>query len=371
MNTQELTCWLMLSHAPAVDAKTLYRYLKKISSVEDLFMKPDSFYRQLKCSERIADYLSHPDWSMIEDDLKWVEESANHHILTISSPEFPKCLLEIGDPPLVLYVKGHLEILAAQQLAIVGARKPSPDGREIAYHFAYELAGCGLTITSGLAAGIDAAAHQGALKNGRTIAVLGNGMNRLYPRSNLKLAEEICEVGALVTEFAPSMPPLAINFPRRNRIVSGLSLGSLVIEANLKSGSLITAHYAVMQGREVFAVPGSIHNPLTRGCHYLIQQGAKLVEKTGDVLEELNMAVPMVAASHERDAVQIENTLDDVHRKLLECVGYEPAQIDILIERSNLPLPKVVSIILDLEQAGLVRSLLGGYMRVSNERRYV
>lgn len=247
---------------------------------------------------------------------------------------------------------------------MVGSRNPSASGTENAREFSYHLASSGITITSGLAIGIDGACHNGALEaGGLTIAVTGTGLDRVYPASQHQLAHDIAESGVLVSEFPPGTEARAANFPRRNRIISGLSLGTLVIEAAQKSGSLITARLASEQGREVFAIPGSIHNPLARGCHSLIRQGAKLVETAGDVLEEL---APLIGSlnplseTEQMNSPPSENMLAPEYQKLLECMGFDPVQADLLIDRSGLTPEEVSSMLILLELEGHVSSAPGG-----------
>ncbi|HDP89853.1 MAG TPA: DNA-protecting protein DprA, partial [Thioalkalivibrio sp.] len=262
------------------------------------------------------------------------------------------------------FVAGEPRLLLTPQLAIVGSRHPTPGGRESAYEFARHLAGHGLTITSGLALGIDAAAHEGALAApGLTVAVAATGLDRVYPSRHRALAHEIAEQGALVSEFSVGTGTRAEHFPRRNRIISGLAVGTLVVEAALRSGSLITARLATDQGREVFAIPGSIHNPLARGCHRLIRDGAKLVETAQDILEELDLSPTAGPPEQATDAPTVE--LDAEYHHLLMCMGYDPVPIDTLVQRSGLTTEAVSSMLLVLELRNLVASLNGGrYERI-------
>ncbi len=301
-----------------------------------------------------------------EQELAWLEQP-NHHLITLSDPRYPKRLREIADPPAALYVIGEPDLLSATQLGIVGSRNPTPGGSETAHAFAGYLAQSGLTITSGLALGVDAAAHRGALQaGGKTIAVAGTGLDRVYPARHRELAHEIVGQGALISEFPLGTPALALNFPRRNRIISGLSLGVLVVEAALQSGSLITARLAAEQGREVFAIPGSIHNPLARGCHALIRQGAKLVETAADILEELGPIAQTIAPMHEIDTGNVTPGLDVEALTLLDCLGFDPTPVDSLIERSGLTPEAVSSMLLVLELQGHVVAAPGGhYTRVT------
>lgn len=302
-----------------------------------------------------------------EHETAWLAEP-NHHLITLSDPRYPRLLREIPDPPAALYVIGDPDLLSATQLGIVGSRNPTPGGSETAHAFASYLTQSGLTITSGLAMGVDAAAHRGALgAGGKTIAVAGTGLDRVYPARHRELAHEIAAQGALISEFALGTPALAHNFPRRNRIISGLSLGVLVVEAALQSGSLITARLAAEQGREVFAIPGSIHNPLARGCHALIRQGAKLVETAADILEELGPMAQITAPARQTDgAGNITSGLGVEAMTLLDCLGFDPTPVDSLIERSGLTPEAVSSMLLVLELQGHVVSAPGGhYTRVT------
>ena len=308
--------------------------------------------------------LRSPDRVGIDRALAWSEQP-QAHILTLSDPRDPRLLKEIPDPPPVLYVRGDPLVLSEPQIAIVGSRNPTPGGLETTRDFAAYLASLGLVITSGLALGVDAAAHAGALTTGRTIAVLGTGPDRVYPAAHRELARRIASNGALVSEFPPGTGPHGSHFPRRNRIISGLSLGTLVTEAAPKSGSLITARYAADQGREVFAIPGSIHNPLARGCHALIRQGAKLIDSADQLLEELAPQLRRFTLDAEGPGASGPGTdgpptVDDDHRQLLACMGHDPVAPDELIVRSGLPAQSVSSMLLLLELQGYVSSHPGG-----------
>jgi DNA processing protein len=296
-----------------------------------------------------------------------------HHLLTISDPGYPELLTQLQDPPALLFIRGDPELLSSPQLAMVGSRNPTPSGRQTARDFARFLASAGITITSGLAIGIDGASHEGALQaEGHTIAVMATGPDRLYPARHRRLAEQIQEQGALVTEFPPGTPPKRGHFPRRNRLISGLSLGTLVVEAAQRSGSLITARLAAEQGREVFAIPGSIHNPLARGCHALIRQGAKLVETAQDVVEELgpllcHLRLPV--DPRQEGLGPIAETWDQDYQRLLDCLGFDPVAIDLLIQRSGLTADAVSSMLLLLELEGYVSSAPGGRYCLTGKSR--
>lgn len=313
------------------------------------------------------------DWEGVAKDLKWVEQE-DCYILSQDDARYPALLKEIHGAPVVLFVRGNVKLLSRPQIAIVGSRNPTHTGREIAVQFAKYFAETGFTVTSGLAVGIDAAAHTGSLMGvGSTVAVLAHGLHTIYPASHRSLAQTIADKGALVSEFPIGTPPLQSHFPRRNRIISGLTIGTLVVEAAKQSGSLITARLALEQGREVFAIPGCIHNPLAKGCHELIRQGAKLVETAQDVIEELGALLKYVthtADSRERQMdmdMEVEKqrfALTIEQRKVLELVGYECTTVDTLIVRTGLTSRLVSSMLLDLELQGYLASVPGGYARV-------
>lgn len=357
----DIAYWLALYRAPGVGPTTFQALLNHFGSAQAVFESRQRASSGL-LGKTSLDYLADPDWSVVEKDLAWLEEP-DHHVLTLADPRYPTLLREIADPPPLLFVVGDPGVLSSMQLAIVGSRNPTPAGKETAEEFAAHLAGAGLVITSGLAVGIDAAAHRGALAaRGATLAVTGTGLDRVYPARHRELAHQIAEQGgALVSEFVLGTPPLPDHFPRRNRIISGLCLGTLVVEAAVQSGSLITARAAAEQGREVFAIPGSIHSPLARGCHALIRQGAKLVETAQDILEELNpLARTVMAVAPAGEAGNDVGELDVETAKLFNCLGYEPSSVDVLIARSGLTPEKVSSILLMLELRGYVATMPGG-----------
>ena len=311
-------------------------------------------------------YLVAPDRDGVERDLAWLA-GPRHHLVTLDDDNYPPLLRELADPPLALFVRGDPAALALPQLAIVGSRNPTEGGRRAARAFAAELGAAGLAITSGLALGVDAAAHEGALDaDGITLAVAGTGLDRIYPARHAMLADRIAERGALVSELPLGAAPLPAHFPRRNRIVSGLSAGTLVVEASLKSGSLITARLAAEQGREVFAIPGSIHNPLARGCHRLIRQGAKLVETAGDVLEELGPLLGITGTDTPPATVGQRAALAPAGQRLLGLMGFDTVSPDELADRSGLAAGEVSGTLLLLELGGWVSCTAGGrYCRLS------
>jgi DNA processing protein len=305
-------------------------------------------------------FLASPDESAIDADLAWLAANGVHIVLA-GDADYPPLLRQLGDAPAALYVQGSVAALRSAQLAMVGSRSPTPSGRATAREFAAWFARAGLTVTSGLATGIDAASHEGALAGGgETIAVYATGLDRVYPAEHGALAQRIRTRGALVSEFPPRTPPRREHFPRRNRLIAGLSLGTLVVEAARHSGSLITARLAGEAGREVFAIPGSIHSPLARGCHQLIKSGAKLVEEAADVLSELNFSVGKEAVTAQLPEPQKPRELDKEYEMLLDALGFEPATIDILVARTRLPGESVASMLLILELEGRVAALPGG-----------
>jgi len=364
--------WLAFCRVPGLGGHGRAVLLRHYGSAAAVFAAPASDIRTILGSEfaggradpdaAVAALAAGPEPSLVAADLAWLTQE-HCHLLTWSDADYPPLLRELADPPALLYVHGDRALLARPQVAIVGSRNPTPAGRDNATAFAHALARAGLTITSGMALGIDSAAHRGALAaGGTTIAVAGTGLDRVYPPRHRDLAHAIARQGALVSEFPIGTPPHAGNFPVRNRLISGLSIGVLVVEAATQSGSLITARLATEQGREVFAVPGSIHSPLARGCHALIRQGAKLVEIAADVLEELGPLhhVAVRAPQPRRDDASSD---DD---QLLTHLGYDCVNIDRLVERSGLTPDRVSSMLLRLELRGLVIAGPGGtYQRVA------
>lgn len=360
MTDDKLAPWLALARAPGIGPARFMDLLARFGSPAAVLAATHRDWEAAGLVESTLAYLHAPDWERVEQDLLWLADTHNH-VLRIDKPGYPPLLRQIPAPPPLLFVRGDPDCLRCNQIAIVGSRNPTASGRDSALHFAAHLSRAGLVITSGLALGVDAEAHRGALlEQGRTIAVLGTGADRVYPTRHRELAHGICEQGgALVSELPLGTSPLAENFPRRNRIISGLSLGTLVVEASIRSGSLITARLAGEQGREVFAIPGSVHNPMAKGCHRLIRQGAKLVENAMDILEELG---PLAAAalSEPTEPVQSVAELDEEYQQLLHNLGYEPVAIDVLVERCGLTAEAVSSMLLILELQDLVASVPGG-----------
>lgn len=360
-----LADWLALVNAPGIGPRTGRRLIEHFGSPAAVQRATSERLTAAGLKPASITALKQPDPAALAAVMDWSSQP-NTHVLTCADPRYPPQLAEIAGAPLLLYVRGDVDLLAEPQIAIVGSRNPTPGGREITQEFARQLVGFGLVVTSGLAAGVDGAAHAAALERGRTIAVLGTGPDRVYPAAHRELARRIADSGALVSEFSPGQEPLARNFPRRNRLISGLSLGVLVTEAALKSGSLITARHALEQGREVFAVPGSIRNPLARGCHALIRDGAKLVETAAEILLELApllrcaLATATQVADGELTPSDTPASLDDESQRLLESMGFDPAALDELIARTGLPAQRVASILLVLELSGHVSSVPGG-----------
>ncbi|WP_438969732.1 DNA-processing protein DprA [Methylophaga sp.] len=360
-----VACWIALQRIPGVGPATFAKLLEQFGSPQQVLQNPSQV---TGLSQSVMDGLYQPDWQQVEQDLNWLD-AADRDVITLHDARYPGLLKQIPDPPSILYVQGDVTLLSQWQLAIVGSRNPSASGRNTAFDFARYLASGGLTITSGLATGIDGAAHKGALAaGGKTIAVVGTGLDRVYPAQHRQLAHDIAANGALVSEFPLGTSPRPESFPRRNRIISGLSLGTLIVEAALKSGSLITARMAMEQSREVFAIPGSIHNPLSRGCHQLIREGAKLVETADDIIEELGALAGVEASPFSEVGPENEQAeRDGDYQILFEHLGFDPISVDSLIENSGLTADAVSSMLLLLELQGEVESLPGGrYVRTGS-----
>ncbi len=356
--------WLALARAPGLHAGQLGDWLKQHDDPTALLAESPRALAALGLGGAAIGALARPDAAGIDADARWLA-GAGHSLVGWGSPRYPPLLALIPDAPLVLFVDGDADALGLPQIAMVGSRNPTAPGRDTAVQFARHFAQCGLAVTSGLALGIDAASHRGALRGGgRTIAVLGCGLDAIYPRENAALAAEIAaQGGALVADLPTGTPPLKPNFPRRNRLISGLSLGTLVVEAALQSGSLITARLAGDQGREVFAIPGSIHNPMARGCHRLLRQGARLVESVEDVFAELGPLVATLQPLRAETAdAQGESgpRLDKDYEILLDALGFETAGLDTLVARTGLKADAVASMLLILELDGRVQQQPGG-----------
>lgn len=356
---EELTSWLRLALIAGLGNAALRKLLAEFGSPEQVLAASHASLTRFVNNNIASTIRDGGNDEGAQRALTWLADTDNQ-ILTLADAGYPRLLLELPDPPLLLYVKGRVELLRQAGLAIVGSRNATPQGITNAEAFAHALSNAGLTIISGLALGIDAAAHLGGLEGkGSTIAVVGTGLDIVYPARNKTLAHKIATHGALLSEFPLGTPALASNFPRRNRVISGLARGCLVVEAALQSGSLITARLANEQGREVFAIPGSIHSPLAKGCHKLIKQGAKLVDSAQDILEELHLPTTQMPASENAEMPAFDD------HGLLEHLGYDPCDLDTLCERSGLSADVASATLLELELAGAVQSLPGGrYQRI-------
>ena len=369
MERTELRAWLRLTLSPGVGNDTARKLLAAFGSAQAVFEQSEAALRQLGSSRLASAITTEPSRlpELLQTTLDWLAvgtDGANQRVVApIGSALYPAALLNIEDPPLVLYMMGSqinnaqsAPDLIAINLAMVGSRNPTPQGEANARQFAKAFAERGLCIVSGLALGVDGAAHDGALMGGgTTIAVVGTGLDRVYPKMHLALAHRIAANGLIISEFPIGTPPITANFPKRNRVISGLSVGTLVVEAALKSGSLITARLASEQGKDVFAIPGSIHSPQSRGCHYLIKQGAKLVENAQDVLEELK--IPFLSIAPVPDE---ENEAPAGDAVFLSALGYDIVSLDALQARTGLPTPELQAKLLELELDGFVRRLPGG-----------
>jgi DNA processing protein len=301
-----------------------------------------------------------PDQALLKSDLEWLEASGAH-LLASTDSDYPAQLRQLRDAPAVLFALGDVHQLASLQLAMVGARKATREGCETAREFAEYFASAGITITSGLALGIDAASHEGALRGGgQTVAVCATGLDRVYPTQHFQLAQRIRANGVLLSEFPPGTPPLKMNFPHRNRLISGLSRGTVVVEAATHSGSLVTARCAAAQGRPVFAIPGFIRHPLSGGCHKLIRNGATLVQSPADVLQVLGIPLARQGLVHRKGHRIHPGAIDKGYEMLLDAVGFEPATVDVLVLRTGLPGESIASMLLALELEGRVASYPGG-----------
>ncbi len=355
--------WLRLEQTAGVGPETARKLMAVFGLPANIFQASFSALSAV-VSARIAKALLQPVCAEIEAQIArtqlWCQQ-ANNQVVTLADPAYPPALLNIADPPILLYIKGRAQLLSAATIAVVGSRNATAQGLSHAEKFSEVLSHAGFTISSGLAAGIDAAAHQGGLRGiGSTVAVIGTGADMVYPARNRALAHLIANGGCIVSEYPLGMPAIASNFPRRNRIISGLAKGVLVIEAAAQSGSLITARMAAEQGRDVFAIPGSIHSPLSKGCHQLIKQGAKLVDSAQDILDELGLfATQAPSGQGDARALPAPWSADT----LLMAVGYDPVHIEVLAERTGYEMGMLNAQLLERELDGLIESLQGGMYR--------
>ena len=375
MDSQELQAWLRLVLTPGVGNTTARKLLTAFGSAQAIFEQSSATLQQLGSNKLASALRSEPPnmAAQLQATVDWLQAGDDRRIAALGDTAYPAALLDIEDPPLMLYMLGtlarHTQAATnsiANSLAIVGSRNPTPQGESNARQFARAFGGAGICVVSGLALGIDGAAHDGAmLGGGETIAVVGTGLDRVYPKKHLDLAHRIARQGMIISEFPLGTPPLTANFPKRNRIISGLSRGTLVVEAALKSGSLITARLAAEQGKEVFAIPGSIHSPQSRGCHALIKQGAKLVEVAQDVLEELRLAPASCGAMPgAAQPAPADDETDEAVRAsddpLLAALGFDAVSLDALQARTGLDTPHLQARLLELELDGQVARLPGG-----------
>lgn len=362
----ELEAWFRLLLAPGIGRDTARRLLATFGSPEGVHDADDLSLTQA-LGERLAGALrvEPPDLDRhLQDTRRWLGGGAERHLLVLGDTGYPTVLLESPDPPLLLFVRGDLAQLAQPSIAVVGSRRPTPQGHDHATAFARRFAEAGYTVVSGLAQGIDGAAHQAALDaGGRSVAVVGTGVDRVYPRQHLELAHRIASHGALVSEYFLDTPPLRENFPQRNRIIAGLSRGTLVVEAALQSGSLITARLANEAGREVFAIPGSIQSPQSKGCHALLRDGAQLVESADDVLDVLGPVARPGPDPAPPAAVAAPDAAAGDRDPLLQALGHEPLSLDMLQARTGWPTHALLARLLELELDGAVARLPGGLIQ--------
>jgi DNA processing protein len=374
LDAGELKAWLRLLLTPGVGNDTARQLLAAFGSAPAIFEQSAAALGESGSARLVQEILAEPEElkSQLKRTLDWLAVGDDRCVVTLGDVHYPADLLNITDPPLMLFMLGslapqagiHVTLKTLNCLAIVGSRNPTPQGEVNARQFAQNFGEAGWCVVSGMALGVDGAAHDGALMGGgHTIAVVGTGLDRVYPKKHLDLAHRIAERGLIISEFLLGTPPLTANFPRRNRIISGLSLGTLVIEAALKSGSLITARLAAEQGKEVFAIPGSIHSPQSRGCHQLIKQGAKLVESAQDVLEELRL--PLSFAAADADATE-ETQREKNDHPLLKALGFDATSLDALQARIGWPTAQLQAQLLELELGGEVARLPGGlFVRIA------
>jgi DNA processing protein len=349
---------LLLNRVPHVGPRTIKKLLTYWPEPEIIFKLSKSDLKQAGLSERVVNQLIGVDKKSILPDLRW-QEAANHTLLTWADANYPSSLRDIPDAPPVLYARGDIQALKTLKLSIIGSRSPTAAGAKAAFEFARDLGAHAITIVSGLALGIDGQAHRGCLSGkGKTIAILGAGIDCIYPRQHARLADEIQREGLLLSEFPLGTAPLAGHFPRRNRIISALSLATLVIEASIKSGSLITAHLALEQNRSVMALPGSIYNPQAKGCHTLLQQGAALVTSPREVLEELCVERRFRSSGNK----ELDSSMGGTG-SLTTYISFEVTTIDSIVDRSSLPVEDVITDLAELELQGHVQAVPGGYIR--------
>jgi DNA processing protein len=366
MQDHDVALWIALNQTPGLGNAGVCQLLAKFGSPEAIFNASLSQLREVVLDDVAQKILKGPDTDAIAPTLTWLQKD-NAHLITLADSAYPQALLEISNPPAVLYAIGNVHWLNHPSIAMVGSRSATPQGEKNAEDFAISLCNQGLCVVSGMALGIDGAAHRGALKaNGATIAVVGTGLDIVYPARHRDLAHKIAERGLIISEFPLGTPSKAQNFPRRNRLISGLSLGCLVVEANIDSGSLITARLATEQGREVFAIPGSIHSPVAKGCHQLIKQGAKLVESVQDVLEELKIVLPNISPFGLMGKLPDNTTIGSQPNTILDAMGFDAINFETLRALSGLTTEALSSMLMILELEGKITTLTGGkYQRLA------
>ena len=362
----DLHNWIAFSQLNCLSLTQKHALLKRYDCIKTI-LELTHTQIGLTTDSRDRSLFSHIDQKKLDQSLNWLNANPANQLISYADNRYPDLLKQISSPPLLLYACGCTGLLKVKQMAIVGSRKATLAGKQIAEKFAYQLAGCGLTITSGMASGIDSYAHKGALNHsGMTIAVLGTGIDKCYPASNRSLYEQIASQGLLVSEFNLTSPPKKTHFPQRNRLISGLSLGTIVVEATQRSGSLITARYALQQNREVFAIPGSILSNTSSGCLGLIQQGAKLTRNIGDILDEFSEFSAMNFNNTPLKHTDNRRDLSIDHRKLLALMTDVPLSFDKLFSQSGLTIDQLCSILLDLELEGSIEKLPGNqYLRTT------
>ncbi|MBT5484889.1 MAG: DNA-protecting protein DprA [Gammaproteobacteria bacterium] len=364
-DAQSLHAWLVLSHFNGMQSRLYNRLLHIFNSPQNILASDPQQLQEAGLHKDLARDISKAGQGLIPEAMKcaldlcqsWLD-SPEHHLLTCQSPDYPVLLSFIPDPPPLLYVKGKPESLHSPMIAMVGSRQPSAGGRRNARRFARELALNNLGVVSGLALGIDVESHRGAIEAGKsTVAALGTGIDKIYPQANKAMFEAVAENGALVSEFNIGTPPRPINFPQRNRIISGLSKGVLVVEAGIRSGSMITARFALEQGRDVFAIPGSIHNPLARGCHKLIAEGAKLAQCVEDIVEEKLLPVENFLAADDKP----EPCLSEEVARVKNAIGFDWVSLDELVLETGFDVQSVSVALIELELKGLIQRENNGY----------
>lgn len=356
MNTSKLHSWLHLAMTPKVGPKTVLKLLNHFKTAENILAADSNTLAQFVGNTVARLIINNAGEKAVNDAYTWLEQDKNNNIISLEDSVYPKELAEIADPPIILFAKGDLSLLGRHKFTIIGTRHPTEQGRLNAFSFAQNLANLNLTIVSGMAEGIDRHAHLGGLDGtGKTIGVIGTGIDRIYPASNKDLFHQVAEKGLLLSEFALGTQPFVGNFPRRNRIVAGLGTGCLVIESAIDGGSMITANMALEMGREVMAIPGSIHNPVARGCHKLIKTGAKLIETTNDIIEELQIT----------QEVQKRVTAKTTDDPILQMMGYDAVEIDHICSKLNAGFAEICANLLALELEGHITNCGNGkYQRI-------